>query len=112
MERRLWINGEWVESKGGGVLTVENPATGEPIGEVANATRDDVDRAVSAAREAFYDGRWSRKTPAERSLAIWRLADLIEVNAEKIARAESLNTGKPYKMLSLGGDVPFAVDNL
>ncbi len=112
MEWRLWINGEWVESHGGRNLTVENPATGEPLARVAAAGREDVNRAVTAARHAFYDGRWSRKTPAERSLALWKLADLMEVQAEELARAESLNTGKPYKMLSLGGDVPFAIDNL
>jgi betaine-aldehyde dehydrogenase len=67
---------------------------------------------VQAARAAFYDGRWSRLTPSERSLALWRLADLLEARAEEFARVESENTGKPYKLLSLAGDIPFAVDNL
>ena len=112
MESRLWIDGAWVDSRGGGKVAVENPATGETIGEVVDASREDVDRAVQAARTAFYDGRWSRLTPAERSLAIWKLADLLEARMEEFARVESENTGKPYKSLSLGGDVPFAVDNL
>jgi betaine-aldehyde dehydrogenase len=68
--------------------------------------------AVKAAHTAFYDGRWSKKTPAERSKAIWKLADLIEAKAEDLAKLESENTGKPYKFVSLGGDIPFAVDNL
>jgi betaine-aldehyde dehydrogenase len=112
MEHKLWIDGAWAESEGGGRMAIENPATGEPIAEVVDASRADVDRAVRAAHAAFYDGRWSKKTPGERSLALWKLADLIEARAEEFARAESENTGKPYKFLSLAGDVPFAVDNL
>lgn len=93
-------------------MAVENPATGEKIAEVIDAGRADVDRAVQAAHTAFYDGRWSRKTPAERSLVLWRLADLLAARAEEFARVESENTGKPYEFLSLGGDIPFAIDNL
>jgi betaine-aldehyde dehydrogenase len=111
MEHRLWINGEWTDSDGGR-LAIENPATGEKITEVIDGSRTDVDRAVQAARTAFYDGRWSKKTPAERSLIMWRLADLLEAQAEEFARVESENTGKPYQFVSLGGDIPFAVDNL
>jgi betaine-aldehyde dehydrogenase len=111
MEHKLWIDGAWADGSGGW-LPIENPATGERIAEVPDASRADVGRAVRAAHAAFYDGRWSRKTPGERSLALWRLADLIESHAEEFARAESENTGKPYAYLSLGGDIPFAVDNL
>ena len=112
MEYRLWINGEWTDSQGGKRMSIENPATGLQIAEVIDASRADVERAVQAARTAFYDGRWSRKTPAERSKAIWKLADLLEARAEEFAKLESENTGKPYKFLSLGGDIPFTVDNL
>ena len=112
MDYQLWINGAWAASRDGGMMAVENPATGEQIAQVVNAGRADVDAAVSAARDAFYDGRWSRLTPAQRSLAIWKLADLLEANAEKFARAESENTGKPYQFVSLGADMPFGVDNL
>lgn len=96
----------------GGRMTVENPATNETIAEVGAANRADVDAAVAAAKTAFYDGRWSRLTPAERSLAIWKLADLLEARMEDFARAESENTGKPYAFVSLGADLPFTVDNL
>ncbi|MGH2520990.1 MAG: gamma-aminobutyraldehyde dehydrogenase [Anaerolineales bacterium] len=112
MKRKLWINGEWSDSRGGKMMAIENPATGEKIAEVVEASREDVDRAVQAARTAFYDGRWSKKTPGERSKALWKLADLIEAHAEELARTESENTGKPYKFVSLGGDIPFAIDNL
>jgi betaine-aldehyde dehydrogenase len=112
MQYKLWIDGAWVDSKGGGRLAVENPATGEKIAEVVDASPDDVNRAVQSAKTAFYDGRWSKKTPGERSLAIWKLADLLQAHAEEFARAETENTGKPYKFLSLGADVPFSIDNL
>lgn len=112
MEYKLWINGEWQDTDGGSLMSIENPTTGQEITQVINASREDVDRAVQAARLVFYDGRWSKKTPGERSKAIWKLADLIEANAEELARVESDNTGKPYQYVSLGGDIPFAVDNL
>jgi betaine-aldehyde dehydrogenase len=109
---QLWINGEWTGSEGGQTTGIENPATGERIADVIDASRKDVDRAVQAAHTAFYDGRWSRLTPAERSVALWKLADLLEARAADFARVESENTGKPYQMVSLGADLPFAVDNL
>ena len=111
MLQQLWIDGGW-RSGTGGTTVIENPATGEPIAEVADASRADVAAAVAAAHTAFRDGRWSRLTPAERSKALWKLADLLEARAEEFARLESQNTGKPYAYLSLGGDVPFAIDNL
>jgi betaine-aldehyde dehydrogenase len=112
MDCKLWINGQWVDSNGGRVMAIENPATGETIAEVIDASRDDVDRAVHAAHEAFYDGRWSRLTPGERSVAIWKLADLLAARTEDFARVESQNTGKPFKFVSLGADLPFTIDNL
>jgi betaine-aldehyde dehydrogenase len=112
MNYRLWINGEWTDSNSGKRMAIENPATGKTIAEVFDASREDVNRAVQAAHTAFYDGRWSKKTPAERSKALWKLADLLEARAEEFARVETENTGKPYKFVSLGGDIPFAIDNL
>ena len=73
MNYKLWIDGKWQDPAAGGTRTIENPATGAPIATVAEATAADVDRAVQAAHKAFYDGRWSKLTPKERSLAIWRL---------------------------------------
>jgi betaine-aldehyde dehydrogenase len=112
MEHKLWIDGKWVESQGGGKMAVENPATGAKIAEVVDASPADVNLAVEAARRAFYDGRWSRLVPSERSKAIWKLAELLEARAEEFAKLESENTGKPYKFVSLGADLLFSVDNL
>lgn len=112
MEHKLFIDGKWEDTQGGKMMGIEDPATGNKITEVVDASRADVDRAVQAAKRAFYDGRWSKKSPGERSKLIWKLADVIEANIEKIAKLESENTGKPYAFVSLGGDMPFAVDNL
>jgi betaine-aldehyde dehydrogenase len=101
-----------VDSKGGGMMAVENPATGKKIAEVVNASPEDVDLAVQAAKKAFCDGRWSRLVPSERSKMIWKLADLLEKHAEEFAKLESENTGKPYKFVSLGADLMFSIDNL
>ena len=112
MDYKLWIDGKWEDTKGGKKMGIEDPTSGKKIAEVIDASREDVDRAVQAAKAAFYDGRWSKITPGARSMAIWKLADLIEKNAEALAKVESENTGKPYEFVSLGGDIPFAVDNL
>lgn len=109
---KLWIDGQWQDTQGGKRMAIENPATGEQIAEVIDAGRQDVDRAVQAAKHAFYDGRWSRKVPGERSKVIWKLADLLEAHAEELGKVESENTGKPYQFVTMGGDIPFAVDNL
>jgi betaine-aldehyde dehydrogenase len=93
-------------------MAVENPATGKKIAEVVDASPEDVNLAVEAAKRSFFDGRWSRLVPSERSKAIWKLADLLEKHAEEFARVESENTGKPYKFVSLGADLMFSIDNL
>lgn len=112
MSYKLWIDGAWVDSKSGMNMSIEDPATGNVIAEVARGNAADIDAAVSAAHTAFYDGRWSRLTPSERSVALWRLADLLQARIEEFARVESQNTGKPYNFVSLGADMPFAIDNL
>ena len=112
MHTKLFINGQWQDSDGGAEMAILNPATGKQIAAVPDGSRADVDRAVQAAKTAFYDGRWSRKTPGERSLALFRLADLLEQRGAEIGRIESENAGKPYAQLTMAGDIPFAVDNL
>ncbi len=108
---KIWINGQWVESTGDQWLSIENPVTGETLTKVVDATRADVDRAVQAAHKALYTGAWSEMTPAERSLCLWKLGDLLEAQQAAFARVESDNTGKPYQNGSFG-EIGFAVDNL
>ncbi|PZQ48438.1 MAG: gamma-aminobutyraldehyde dehydrogenase [Rhodovulum sulfidophilum] len=84
-----------------------NPRTGALILEVAEASPEQVDRAVAAARKAF--DRWSRTTPVERSNALLRIADRIEREAEAFARLEALNCGKPIGA-ALNDEIPAIVD--
>ncbi|MFH1104771.1 MAG: aminobutyraldehyde dehydrogenase [Actinomycetota bacterium] len=112
MAWRLWIDGTWSDAVEGGTAAVENPATGEMIDQVAEASAGDVDRAVQAARTAFYDGRWSKATPGERSEVMHRLARMLEERAPDFARVETEDTGKPYESMALGNDLAFSVDNL
>jgi betaine-aldehyde dehydrogenase len=108
----LWIDGSWVEPANGGTTKLENPATGEVIDEVAEATGPDVDAAVAAARRAFNVGPWSEMSPGERSEVIYALARLLDEHAEEFAKVETEDTGKPYRIMSLENDVAFSVDNL
>jgi aminomuconate-semialdehyde/2-hydroxymuconate-6-semialdehyde dehydrogenase len=72
------------------------PATGKPYSQVADSGAHDVDLAVAAAEKAFRD--WSKRPAAERSRILLRIADLIERDLEKFARAESIDTGKPISL--------------
>ncbi len=112
MDYQHWINGQWAASQDGKTRSIEDPSTGNIIGQVAEGSAADINRAVQAAHTAFYDGRWSKLTPGERSVAIWQLADLLAARMKEFARSESMNTGKPYGIVSLGADMPFGVDNL
>jgi len=105
---KLLINNRWVESTSGKTFPTVNPATGEETCQVAEADALDVDKAVSAARAAF-NGPWRNKmSAAERGKLLNRLADLIEGNAEELARLESLDNGKPYKVAK-AADLPLTI---
>ena len=105
-----FIDGESVDAAEGQTDAVLNPATGEEIAQAPSSTQEDVERAVKAARTAF-DGGWSTSTPAERSLAILKLADALEERADEIAELESANAGKPIEVFK-ADEVPAMVDNL
>jgi phenylacetaldehyde dehydrogenase len=106
---RLLIGGEWVEPAGDGRVPVIDPATGRQIAEVANAGAADVDRAVTAAREALERGPWATMRPAQREALLWRLSDLIDRHADELAELESLDNGKTRLMASIV-DIPGARD--
>ena len=107
--RRMLINGDWVNAKSGDTFHVYNPATGEVMAHVASGDHADIDLAVKAARKAFDEGPWSRMTHSERGKLIWRLADLIEENLEEFAQIESLDNGKPVAVARVA-DIPLAID--
>jgi betaine-aldehyde dehydrogenase len=104
-----FIDGEFVAPADGRTEAVLNPATAEEIAQAPVSTATDVDRAVKAARAAFTS--WGVTTPGERSLALLRLADKLEENADEIAELESANAGKPLQAFK-DDEIPFMVDNL
>jgi betaine-aldehyde dehydrogenase len=104
-----FINGELVDPAEGQTEEVINPATGEQIAEAPLSTEEDVDRAVKAARGAF--GEWSTRPPAERSMALLKLADLIEEHADEISDLESADAGKPRSAV-LEDEIPPMADQL
>ncbi len=106
---KLFIGGAWVESSTGETEPDINPATGEPVAEVAVATREDADRAVEAAQKA-YDEVWFDTPPKERSAMMLKLADAMEADAENLAVLESEDVGKPIAVSR--ADIPFIIDNL
>jgi betaine-aldehyde dehydrogenase/aminobutyraldehyde dehydrogenase len=91
---KMFIGGEFVDSSSGETMEVLNPSTGEVMAEVPRGTADDVERAVEAAKQAW-DG-WREKTPKDRMELLLKLADVIDENAEELARLESRNVGKPW----------------
>ena len=92
---KLFIDGEFVDAEGGASLDVFNPATGEKISKIADASKADVDRAVAAARKAFESFR--RTSVYERSALLNKIADVLEQNAEFIATVETIDNGKPIR---------------
>jgi betaine-aldehyde dehydrogenase len=92
---RMYINGERVESQGGGWLPVYDPSTEEIIAEVPDAGTVDIDRAVTAAVAAFESGAWPRTTAQDRGRLLFKLAERIRAHASSLAELESRNCGKP-----------------
>ncbi|HXN18876.1 MAG TPA: aldehyde dehydrogenase family protein [Candidatus Binatus sp.] len=107
---KLLINGKWVDAASGKTFATYNPATGEVLANVAAGDKEDIDRAVRAARAAFETGPWSKISPSERGRLLWKLADLLEKHTEEFAQLESLDNGKPLKV-ARAADVPLAVDH-
>jgi aldehyde dehydrogenase (NAD+) len=94
---KLLINNRWVPSESGKTFATINPSTGEEICQVAEADAADVDKAVKAARAAF-EGPFRKMRASERGRLLYRLADLIEANADELARIETLDNGKPLSI--------------
>ncbi len=87
----MWIGGEWVDADSGKTFLTHNPATGEVVAQVPEAGLSDVDRAVVAARSAF--PAWSKKSQAERSAVVARIAAAVREYSEDLARLEVLEHG-------------------
>lgn len=105
---KLFINGEWRDSSDKATIKTYNPATGEVLAEIADASEKDVDDAVKAGREAFIT--WSKSSPAERAHVLNEIADIIDENKEYLATVETMDNGKPIRE-TLGADIPLAADH-
>src|SRR5260221_13565880 len=105
----MLIDGQWVEAASGRSFAVYDPATGEVIASVPDGEKEDIDRAVRAARTAFDSGPWRKMTTSLRGRLMNKLADLMEKHAEEFAQLESLDNGKPASIARVA-DVPLAID--
>ena len=105
----LFINGEWQKPSGKKYFDTINPANEEKLSEVADANEADVDKAVTAARNA-YEKYWKKMPPKERAKYIYRIARMVQEKARELAIIESLDGGKPIKE-SRDFDVPTAANH-
>ena len=104
----MLIDGKFVASSTGKTFKTYNPADETVISEVHEASTDDVDRAVAAARKAFDHGPWRRTSGRERGAMMHRFADLIEKNIDELATLEALDNGKTFS-LAKNVDIPLVV---
>ena len=102
----LFVGGESLEPKSGEWYVTIDPSSEEPLAEIAQAGKEDVDLAVSAARDAFEDG-WSDAAPSERAKYLFRIARILQERSREFAVLESLNGGKPIRE-SRDVDLPLA----
>jgi len=106
--KKLFIDGDFTDSITGKQFETYNPATGEILAHVSEAQKEDVDRAVLAAKKAFEDGPWSKMSAADRGRLMFKLGELIEENQQELAEIDSLDNGKPINEM-LGNDIPNAI---
>ncbi len=97
LKENLLIDGKRVPAHSGKTTTLINPATGEPLAEVARGDSEDIAAAVKYAHQAFQNGSWRRMNSRDRTRLLLRLSNLIRENAEDLARLESQNVGKPIR---------------
>ncbi|MFC7398207.1 aldehyde dehydrogenase family protein [Chelatococcus sp. GCM10030263] len=107
-QRGLFYGGAWHRSAAGGTIAVANPATGEDLGAVADASRADVDAAVQAAATAF--PAWRDTPVAERAKLVRRAAAVLREHAEELATIDALDSGNPLKPMQV--DVELSADYL
>ncbi|MDU5088401.1 MAG: aldehyde dehydrogenase family protein [Veillonella sp.] len=104
----LLINNEWVKASDGAEFNVYNPANGEQLAICAEATNDDVDKAVESATEAFKT--WKKVSQVERADYLLKIADAIDAHKEHLAQVETYDNGKPIRE-TLNVDIPLGADH-
>src|SRR6201992_3401772 len=92
--KKMLIDGKWVDAASGKTFETHNPATGELLATVAEGDAEDINRAVAAARRAF-EGPWSKVKPFERQAMLLRLADLVEKNFDELLQLDTPDMGAP-----------------
>src|ERR1700674_338660 len=107
----LFIDGQFTPSASGRTFETSNPATGETLAQVSEAGKEDLDRAVAAARKAFEGGPWAAMKPRQRGKILLRAADLLASRADAFGRVETLDNGKPI-FESAKIDLPTAAECL
>lgn len=105
---QLFIDGQWVDSSDKKTFKSYCPANGEELATCAEATREDVDKAVDSAWKAFKT--WKNTTVAERAVILNKIADIIDENKELLAMVESLDNGKPIRE-TMAIDVPYSAEH-
>lgn len=108
---RVLVSGDWQDATGGATFATLDPATGKVLTHVAEGTDKEVDAAVGAARAALSDPAWARMPKPALADRLWRLADLVEAEADALARLETLDNGQPYGV-SRFVSIPAAVAHL
>lgn len=108
---RAFIAGDFCQAASGKTFTALNPATGKPLAEVPSCGAEDVNRAVAAARKAFFKGSWSRMHPSERKKILLRFIGLMEKHSVELAVLESIDSGKPIRECLLT-DIPETIECL
>lgn len=107
---QLFINNEFVDSSDGNTFDSINPADETVICKVSKGSKDDVDKAVLAAKKAFYEGEWTKRLNArDRGMLMYRLADLMEQHKEELATLESIDSGAVYT-LALKTHIGMSID--
>jgi betaine-aldehyde dehydrogenase len=108
-ELKNFVGGKYADTRDGRTSDVIDPSTGETYAQAPVSTPDDVDAALRTAADAFTT--WKDTTPAERSLALLKLADAVEARSQDFAEVEGRNTGKPLA-LTMSEEMPPIVDQL
>src|SRR5262245_45717653 len=98
VERHMWIGGSEVEAAAGARFERRSPATGEVVGVYPEASPEDAERAIAAARLAFDDGRWSGLAAKKRAAILRRTADLLRAGADELAAVIAREAGKPLRL--------------
>src|SRR5699024_7008695 len=100
VDYKMYIGGEFVDGINKNYMSTTNPATGKAWARIPNGDTDDVNKAVDAAKTCFESNEWKRLSPTERGRLLYKLADKITRNSERIAKVETKDNGKLFKEMN------------